>query len=79
MKKWLISPTAKQLTLHWILVILWDLVINFFATPWNAFTCDREEDCFIRNLGKERFKDAPGFEKDDRPNFMSPNIAASID
>ncbi len=52
---------------------------KFFAIPWNMFTYNEQDDCFILNLEKERLKDAPGFDKDNWPNFTSPNIATSID
>ena len=52
---------------------------KFFAIPWNMFTYNEQDDCFILNLDKERLKDAPGFDKDNWPNFTSPNIATSID
>lgn len=52
---------------------------KFFAIPWNMFTYNEEADCFILNLDKERLKDAPGFDKDNWPNFTSPNVSTSID
>ena len=52
---------------------------KFFAIPWNMFTYNEEEDCFILNLDKERLKDAPGFDKDNWPNFTSPNVSTSIE
>ncbi|HAT1872885.1 TPA: PRC-barrel domain-containing protein [Legionella pneumophila] len=52
---------------------------KFFAIPWNMFTYNEEEDCFILDLDKERLKDAPGFDKDNWPNFTSPNVSTSIE
>jgi len=52
---------------------------KFFAIPWNMFTYNEEEDCFILNLDKEALKDAPGFDKGNWPNFTATNIATSID
>ncbi len=52
---------------------------KFFAIPWNLFTYNEEKDCFVLDLDKERLQDAPGFEKDNWPNFTSPNVATSIE
>jgi sporulation protein YlmC with PRC-barrel domain len=52
---------------------------KFFAIPWNQFTYNEEDDCFILNLDKERLKNAPGFDKDNWPNFTSPNVSTSIE
>jgi sporulation protein YlmC with PRC-barrel domain len=52
---------------------------KFFAVPWKAFTYNEEEDCFILNVDKERLKNAPGFDKDDWPNFTATATLASID
>jgi sporulation protein YlmC with PRC-barrel domain len=51
---------------------------KFFAIPWNLFTYNEEDDCFMLNLDKARIKDAPGFDKDHWPNFTSPAISTSI-
>jgi sporulation protein YlmC with PRC-barrel domain len=52
---------------------------KFFAIPWHMFNYNEVEDCFNLNLDKERLKDAPGFDKDNWPNFTSPNVATSIE
>lgn len=44
---------------------------KFFAVPWSLFTYHEVEDCFILNVDKERLKNAPGFDKDDWPNFTA--------
>ena len=42
---------------------------KFFAMPWNLFSFDSKDNCFIVKLTKERLKDAPGFDKEYWPNF----------
>lgn len=51
---------------------------KLFAIPWSAFTVDTANHCLILNVPKERFKDAPGFDKDNWPNFADPQIATRI-
>ena len=51
---------------------------KLFAVPWSAFTVDTANHCLILNVPKERFKDAPGFDKDHWPNFADPAIATRI-
>jgi len=52
---------------------------KFFAIPWHMFTYDTIDDCFLISLNKELLKNAPGFDKDNWPNFASADITASID
>ncbi|WP_131783333.1 PRC-barrel domain-containing protein [Legionella gresilensis] len=52
---------------------------KFFALPWHLFTYDPAEDCFIINIDKERLKNAPGFDKDNWPNFADTHFTSSID
>lgn len=52
---------------------------KFFAIPWDKFTYDKDDDCFILNMNQEQLKDAPGFDKDNWPNFTTPDVSASID
>lgn len=41
---------------------------KYFAIPWEAFYLDtNEEHKVILNIPKEKFEDAPGFDKDDWP------------
>lgn len=51
---------------------------KFFAIPWHLFTYNPNEDCFILNLDKERLKDAPGFDKDHWPDFVSPSFTKPV-
>ena len=40
---------------------------KLFAIPWQALVLDTDRHCFILDVPKERFKDAPGFDKDHWP------------
>lgn len=51
---------------------------KFFAVPWNAFSYNNEDDCFILNVDKDRLKNAPGFDKEHWPNFADRNVTTSI-
>jgi hypothetical protein len=42
---------------------------KLFAIPWDAFTLDTDEHSFILNVPKDRLESAPGFDKDDWPDF----------
>lgn len=57
----------------------WGFGNKFFAIPWALFTYNEQQDCFVLDLDKARLKDAPGFDKNDWPNFTSPNVATSIE
>ena len=47
---------------------------KFFAIPWHLFTYNPYEDCFILNIEKDKLKDAPGFNKENWPDFVSPEV-----
>lgn len=42
---------------------------KLFALPWKAIHYDESEDSFVLDVDKERLKNAPGFDKDNWPNF----------
>jgi hypothetical protein len=42
------------------------------------FTYNAADDHFILNIDKESLKNAPGFDKDNWPNFAAPDFSASI-
>lgn len=42
---------------------------KYFPLPWNSIKYDTNEDCFILNMDKERFKNAPGFDKNSWPDM----------
>jgi hypothetical protein len=48
---------------------------KLFAVPWEALAVDGADKCLILNVGKQRMKDAPGFDKDHWPNFAEPAFA----
>ncbi len=51
---------------------------KLFAVPWSAFTVDTANHYLILNVPKERFEDAPGFDKDNWPNFADREFATRI-
>jgi sporulation protein YlmC with PRC-barrel domain len=52
---------------------------KFFAVPWDQFTYHEGKDCFVLNLDEKQLKNAPGFDKDNWPNFTSREVASSIE
>lgn len=40
---------------------------KLFAIPWSALTLDTESERFILNVGKSKFENAEGFDKDHWP------------
>ena len=42
---------------------------KLLAVPWAALTLDTDKKCFLLNVRKERFEDAPGFNSDNWPNM----------
>lgn len=51
---------------------------KLLAVPWNALTLDTENKCFLLNVRKERFEDAPGFDSNNWPNMADLSWAAGI-
>jgi len=49
-----------------------------FAVPFDLLGVDRENECMVLNVDKERLKDAPGFDKDNWPDFADPSFRNSI-
>ena len=41
---------------------------KLFAIPWEALDLDTEKHAFILNVKKEALENAPGFDKDNRPD-----------
>jgi sporulation protein YlmC with PRC-barrel domain len=61
---------------------------KYFAIPWEDIKLQskgltssgtQKEDHYILNVDKESLKNAPGFSKDQWPNFVDPNWAVNID
>jgi sporulation protein YlmC with PRC-barrel domain len=42
---------------------------KLFAIPWEAFSVVQEEEVFLLNVPKEKLERAPGFDKDNWPDF----------
>lgn len=51
---------------------------KLFAVPWEALQVDGENHHLILNVDKERLKDAPGFDKDNWPNFADHSFATQL-
>ena len=52
---------------------------KLFALPWKAFEFAKTENKLILNVDKEKLKNAPGFEKDDKwPDFTDTLWGESI-
>lgn len=51
---------------------------KYFAVPFERLTTDRENKRMILNVDKERLEDAPGFDKDDWPDFADPTIRQTV-
>lgn len=51
---------------------------KLFAVPWDALKLDTENKRFVLDVGKERLKDAPGFDKDHWPNMADQSWAKAV-
>ena len=51
---------------------------KLFAVPWNALELDADNKRFVLNVSKERLEDAPGFDKDNWPNFADRSLGQQI-
>lgn len=51
---------------------------KLFALPWNSISYDESRDSFILNVGKEKLERAPGFDKNNWPNFSDKKWAKDI-
>ena len=51
---------------------------KLFAIPWSALELDTENECVILNVAKERLENAPGFDKDNWPDFSNRAWGADI-
>lgn len=51
---------------------------KLFAVPWEALKIDSANKQLLLNVDKERLKDAPGFDKDNWPNFADTRFATQI-
>ena len=44
---------------------------KFFAIPWSLLEVDTDEECFRLDLDKSVLENAPGFDKDNWPQFVT--------
>jgi sporulation protein YlmC with PRC-barrel domain len=51
---------------------------KLFAIPWNALTLDAERKCFVLDAERERFRQAPGFDKDHWPSMADSTWAGEV-
>ena len=51
---------------------------KLFAVPWSALTLDTENKRFVLDVEVDRFKNAPGFDKDRWPDMADASWAKSI-
>ena len=51
---------------------------KLFAIPWSAMQLDPENKCFRMNIAKERFEQAPGFDKDHWPTMADQRWAEDV-
>jgi sporulation protein YlmC with PRC-barrel domain len=51
---------------------------RLFAIPWSAMQLDTENKCFRLNVAKERFDQAPGFDKDHWPAMADQHWAEDV-
>lgn len=48
---------------------------KLFAVPWQSLSVNHADKCLILDVAKDRLKDAPGFDKDNWPDFGSATFA----
>ena len=51
---------------------------KYFAIPFERLSVDRENECMVLDVPKERLKDAPGFDKDNWPDFADQSFRDSV-
>ncbi|MEO8957451.1 MAG: PRC-barrel domain-containing protein [Rudaea sp.] len=51
---------------------------KLFAVPWKSLMVDHQNKSLVLNVSKDRLKDAPGFEKNNWPNFADPSFAKTL-
>jgi len=51
---------------------------KYFAVPFTRFDVDREKQRLVLNIDKQRLQEAPGFDKDDWPDFADPAFRTSV-
>ena len=51
---------------------------KYFAVPFERMTADRENKRMVLNVDKKRLESAPGFAKDNWPDFADPTIRQTV-
>ena len=51
---------------------------KLFAIPWSAMQLDTQNKCFRLNVARERFDEAPGFDKDHWPTMADQRWAEDV-
>lgn len=51
---------------------------HLFAIPWGAFDLDTDRKCFMLDVGIDRLKAAPGFDKDNWPDMADEQWAGKV-
>lgn len=51
---------------------------RLFAIPWDAFDLDTDRKCFMLDVGIDRLKVAPGFDKDNWPDMADEQWAGKV-
>lgn len=52
---------------------------KFFAVPFNQLSVDTAKHKMVLNVPKERLKDAPGFDKNNWPDFADTTFRSTVD
>jgi len=51
---------------------------KYFALPWKSISYNTDVDGFVLNVDKDRLKNAPGFDKDNWPDFADQTYQKSL-
>jgi len=51
---------------------------KLFAMPWDIFTYDSSQDCFVIDVDKTKLEHSPGFDKDHWPDMSSNQWSQNI-
>lgn len=51
---------------------------KLFAVPWSSLTVDSDNKQVVIPADKDKLENAPGFDKDDWPDFADPTLAREI-
>lgn len=51
---------------------------KLFAVPWSALRLDHDKHDFVLDVDKETLKNAPGFEKDNWPDFADETFGRQL-